>query len=410
VDNLLNSLLHPSKESPDSEKQQLAQLFLVARCRVALAFGLTLLSLFTPNHQILLCTVGYLLAAIALQWAVPALKHRLVRLLPILVDAVTLFAYIHIRRDFEHPLENIMTFITGGTVVLLGAALLLDRRAMILAIALIAGGYVACFHNFFWSAQVTFGAPLLMAMMAATGLYIHHISVRNSHESRRNEKLCRFLSPQVVSEVDRSDLLSGMLKAHSCEVTVMFADIRGFTTLSEKWPVEQTVETLNEYFALCTRAIYRHSGTVDKFIGDCVMALFGAPITNKDDALRAVRAVLDIQQEVELWNIRRLAEGKEAIRIGIGLNTSMVMAGAMGTSQRLEYTAIGDGVNVASRLCGMTKDFNTPVVFSESTAENITGEFQSVPLGESKVRGRSQTLKVFTLQGQKKWEPEGAEV
>ncbi|NJK92496.1 MAG: adenylate/guanylate cyclase domain-containing protein [Blastochloris sp.] len=225
-----------------------------------------------------------------------------------------------------------------------------------------------------------------------------------ARESQRYEKLCRFMSPQVVSEVNRSESLEEFLKAQSCEITVMFADIRGFTTLSEKWPPEHTVETLNEYFALCTRVIYRHSGTVDKFIGDCVMALFGAPISSKDDAHRAVRAALDIQQEMEVWNRQRVAQGREAIRIGIGLNTSVVMAGAMGTRQRLEYTAIGDGVNVASRLCGMTKDFMKPLVFSESTALAIADEFQCLPLGESKLRGRTRTLKVYTLKGQKSWD------
>lgn len=382
---------------------------MVARSRVVLAFILAALSLISPSHTIMVCAMSYLLAALAIQWSSPWLARNYLKHLPILVDVAAICAYTLIRRELDHPLENIMTYTAGAAIVVLGAALLLCRPGIILAIVVTIGGYAWLFHDFIWNAQVSVGSPLILVLMATAGLYIHRLSLKVADESQRYEKLCRFLSPSVVNEIDRSAHLQQFLKAQSCEITVLFADIRGFTTLSEKWPPEETLETLNEYFSLCTKVIYAHEGTVDKFIGDCVMALFGAPINSSDDALRAMRAAMDIQEEVEQWNRKRQARGKEKIRIGIGMNTSVVMAGAVGTPQRLEYTAIGDGVNVASRLCDMTKEVKTPLVFSESTRLGVEPEFKCQPLGTCQIRGRSQEINIYTLQGQKPYDLPGQE-
>ncbi|MEM6820959.1 MAG: adenylate/guanylate cyclase domain-containing protein [Verrucomicrobiota bacterium] len=388
-----------------NDSRQLKQLDFVSRARVVLAFGLTLITLIAQAHyEIIVWAATYLVMALATQWSSKWLAENYLKHLPILIDVATVCAYTFLRRDDEHPLQNIMAYTAGGSLVVLGASMLLCRPSILVAIVTVVTGYLFLFHDYFWNAQVSFGAPFLMALMAVAGFYIHRLSVKVADDSQRYEKLCRFLAPQVVSEIDRSGNLRDFLKANNCEITVMFIDIRGFTSLSEKWAIEATVDTLNEYFSLCTRSIYKHAGTVDKFIGDGVMALFGAPISSNDDAIRAVRAALDIQQEIELWNTKREAKGKERLRIGIGMNTSTVMAGAIGTSQRMEYTAIGDGVNVAARLCEMTKEFKLPIVFSESTKQLIEGEFQSEPLGEREIRGRTQKLGIYTFKGQKTWE------
>ncbi len=405
--NWLKVLLAVPDISSSRGQRELKQMALVAKSRIILAFILATLSLVSPSQEVMVCAMSYLLAGLAIQWSSSWLSRNYLKHLPIAIDIVAICAYTLIRRDLDHPLENIMTYTAGAAIVVLGASLLLCRPGIILAIILAIGGYAWLFHDFLWNAQVSVGSPLILLLMATAGLYIHRLSLKVADESQRFEKLCRFLSPAVVSEIDRSSHLQQFLKAQSCEITVLFADIRGFTTLSEKWPVEETLETLNEYFSLCTRVIYAHEGTVDKFIGDCVMALFGAPISNSDDALRAMRAAMDIQEEVESWNRKRLARGKEEIRIGIGMNTSVVMAGAVGTPQRLEYTAIGDGVNVASRLCDMTKEVKTPLVFSESTRLGVEPEFKCHPLGTCQIRGRAQEIKIYTLHGQKPYDLPG---
>src|SRR5256885_156414 len=184
-------------------------------------------------------------------------------------------------------------------------------------------------------------------------------------EATQRAQLARFLSPALVEQAARGSIelsKGGTLT----EVTILFSDIRGFTGIAEKLPAQEVVRMLNDYFELMVDILFEHNGILDKFIGDAIMGLWGAPVKRPDDASNAVRAAVKIQKRVAEWNEERVGQGKVAIRIGIGLHTGQVVVGNMGSSKALSYTAIGDGVKLASRLCGVARE--DMVVISEECA------------------------------------------
>jgi adenylate cyclase len=182
-------------------------------------------------------------------------------------------------------------------------------------------------------------------------------------------------------------------------ITVLFSDIRGFTTLSERLEPEEVVRLLREYLTAATAIVFRHGGSVDKYMGDAIMALYGAPFDQPDHAARAVRTGLELQECVQTLSAQWIARGGEALRSGVGIHTGDAIVGAMGSSQRLEFTAIGDTVNVASRLEGLTKDFGAPVIISQTTHEEVAGLFQARSLGSVRVRGRELSVDLYAIEG-----------
>src|SRR4029077_6609036 len=149
---------------------------------------------------------------------------------------------------------------------------------------------------------------------------------------------------------------------------------RGFTPMSEKRTAQEVVDMLNEYFELMVEMIFKHEGTLDKFVGDEIMALFGAPVAHPDHAYRAVKVAVEQMQALEEWNLVRVAEGEDPIRVGMGINTGEVVAGYLGSSKALEYTVIGDVVNTASRLC--SRAGAGELVVSASTYELVKEHFE----------------------------------
>src|SRR5207245_3986389 len=180
------------------------------------------------------------------------------------------------------------------------------------------------------------------------------------------------------------------------ELTIRFSDIRGFTRLSEKLPAQEVVRMLNDYFELMVDILFEHEGILDKFIGDAIMGLWGAPVKRPDDATNAVRAAVKMQKRVAEWNEERVAQGKEPIRIGIGLHTGQVVVGNMGSSKALSYTAIGDGVNLASRLCGIAGE--DMIVISEECAQRAgKDKFVLEPLPPAKVKNREAPVEIYRV-------------
>ncbi len=203
----------------------------------------------------------------------------------------------------------------------------------------------------------------------------------------------RFLDPRVVDDLvknQRSLLDEG---AKSREVTLLFSDIRGFTTLSESRTPEQVVAILNRYFTLQVEVVFRHHGTVDKFIGDCIMAFWGAPLEDADQAKHAVAAALEMSR-VLLEFRKDLGDLAEVFDIGIGIHTGQAVVGFMGSENKLDYTAIGDTVNLASRIEGQTKGI-ARVLVSAATRERCGDAFDFVPRGTYKVKGRAQPVDLF---------------
>jgi adenylate cyclase len=193
-----------------------------------------------------------------------------------------------------------------------------------------------------------------IANQAAIALENAELVAKVEKEAETRAHLARFLSPALVEQAQKGslDLKRG---GELTEITILFSDIRGFTSLSEKETAEDVVKMLNDYFELMVEVVFDTGGILDKFIGDALMALWGTPVKRPDDAERAVRAALEMQRRMIQFNRSRAQAGKAPIYIGIGINTGPVVVGNMGSSRRMEYTAIGDPVNLASRLCGVAK-------------------------------------------------------
>jgi len=213
-------------------------------------------------------------------------------------------------------------------------------------------------------------------------------------ELRRRADLSRFLAPEVVDAIVRGEH-SLELGGHRAEITVLFADVVAFTPLAERHPPELAVEILNELFGLLSEVVFRHGGLVDKFVGDSLMALWGAPVACPDHASRAVRAAEDMLQflepAAEVWRERHGVE----IRLAIGINTGSAIVGNIGSDKRMEYTAIGDTVNVAARLEAIARP--NQILIAEGTAERVEGEFPLRRLGAQSLAGRATETIVFEL-------------
>jgi adenylate cyclase len=203
--------------------------------------------------------------------------------------------------------------------------------------------------------------------------------------------LGKVVSPEVASELLKGDIELG---GEEREVTVLFSDVRGFTSLCEGQSPKQILGLLNEYFSAITAVIEANGGVVDKFIGDAVMALFGAPVAQSDATVRAIRTAFGMEQALEKVNADFAKRGLPPIAIGIGINTGKVVAGNMGSPSRLNYTVIGDGVNLASRLEGLTKQYGATIIVSEACVQAAPG-FSYRELGVTQVKGRQEPVRIF---------------
>jgi adenylate cyclase len=205
-------------------------------------------------------------------------------------------------------------------------------------------------------------------------------------------------------------LMSGkvQLGGTSIPVTILFTDIRGFTTISEKMEAQAVVALLNEYFTEMVQIVMAENGVVDKYIGDAIMAVFGAPVPRKDDAINAVRAAVKMRHGLERLNERLEKRGVPGIRTGIGIHTGEVVAGNIGSEARMEYTVIGDAVNLASRLETNTKDLAVDILISDDTYELVKDEIDAKPVREIQVKGRAKpvmTYEVLGIRGEKPLAP-----
>ena len=244
--------------------------------------------------------------------------------------------------------------------------------------------------------------PFVFATVTSSFLSFGYLSFTEAAEKRRVSHLfTQYVSKDVLDEVlhHYKDYMKSSL-GQKVELTVLFSDIRGFTTFSENTPPERIVEMLNTHFSRMAEIILRHNGTLDKYIGDAIMAFWGAPVPTSDHPERAVTAALEMLDALKDVNEVLKEKGFDLdLKIGIGINTGVATIGNIGSEQKLNYTVVGDTVNLASRLESLTKDYNSALIVSEYTYERIKNKIPCEPLGVVKVKGREKEVTIYRPLG-----------
>lgn len=273
-----------------------------------------------------------------------------------------------------------------GLGVLLGALLLASRQVTRPVTALAQGARRIAAGDY--AQRVTLTQQDEVGQLATA---FNDMAQGLEEKERVRNLLGKVVSPQIANELLSRELELG---GEEREVSVLFADLRGFTTLCEGRSPHAILDLLNEYFSAVTAVIEAEGGVVDKYIGDAVMALFGAPLTQPDAPARAVRAALGMQHAVAALNRDFAARGIGALDIGVGIHSDRVVVGNMGSRSRLNYTAIGDGVNLASRLEGLTKFYGVALVASQQTAAQVPG-LNWLELDRVRVKGKQDVVRIF---------------
>jgi adenylate cyclase len=291
------------------------------------------------------------------------------------------------------------------------------RVAAVIAAA-VAVGLLALFFSYRWgvAAAVAIGAAWTLALVllfrqgtwvdlsqpvAAAGLSLFATTAYRyfveDREKRQVKKLFgRYVSKDVYDQLMANPEIA-QLGGKRREMSVLFSDIRGFTTLTERGQPEEIVTQLNEYFSRMVDIVFRHNGTVDKFVGDMVMALFGAPLDDASHADHAVAAAVEMVRELGELNRQWAADGRATLDIGVGVNSGEMIAGNIGSSAIMSYTVIGDNVNLGSRLESLNKNYGTRIIISDTTRARLETPRDLRPLGEVVVKGKTRPVAIFEV-------------
>lgn len=291
--------------------------------------------------------------------------------------------------------------------------------ALILAAALISANLFIIFHQQaslpLWSnlgmgilytgaVALLFGRGLIINflhlhfswLMTTVSLFSYRFLILDKEKRQIRNLFSKYVSQDVLRELLKNPE-AVQLGGEEKEVTVLFSDIRSFTTLSEKTTPKELVRILNQYFTAMTGEILKNKGVLDKYIGDAIMAFWGAPLPNPKHAENALQTSLAMLKKLKELNEEFRSAGDPEIKIGIGLYTGRVVVGNMGSEQRFDYTVMGDAVNVASRLEGLNKEYKTEIILGETTRNQIRNNYPFQGLGEVSVKGRNQSVKIFTI-------------
>lgn len=243
--------------------------------------------------------------------------------------------------------------------------------------------------------------PITIPALAIAFAFVGDLAwkyVVEGREKRIVKKLfSRYVSKDVYDQLVADPSLAALGGARRT-MTVLFSDVRGFTAMSEKGTPEEVVSQLNEYFSRMVQVVFDHRGTVDKFVGDMVMALFGAPLDDDDHAEHAVQTALAMATALNELNLQWQSQGRPTLDIGIGINTGDMVAGNIGSDTIMSYTVIGDAVNLGARLESLNKDYNTRIIISEATRARLKGRYDIHPLGDVVVKGKSKPVAIFEVK------------
>ena len=254
-----------------------------------------------------------------------------------------------------------------------------------------------------WSVSFSFGdyalpvaGPLAALVIAYAIAIADRVRIEQLNILQARSMLSRYLPNGVVKEL-LNDPVAAQLGAKRAEVTILFADIRGFTAISEKLEPEVVVGMLNEYLTVMTEIIFEYEGTIDKFEGDAILAFFGAPQAHDNDPERAVRTALEMRSQLDGLQGRWQELTKTSLKIGIGINCGAVMVGNIGSERRMDYTVIGDAVNLAARLQELTKEHDAPILISGEVAARLNGAASTRFIGKTDIRGRENAVDLYEV-------------
>lgn len=294
-----------------------------------------------------------------------------------------------------------------GTVIvlgLIGLALNMVRRpalALLLFVA-VALAYAAIWFGAFSmnGIEMPVIAPQAALAFAFLAPAVERAVVEEAEKRRVRHIFEQFIPPEMVEQIVARGIEAS--RGRRAELTILFSDIRGFTSLSEQMPPDQVVNLLNEYLEVMTGVIFRHGGTLDKFEGDAILAFWGAPHADPDHARHALLAALEMRVQLDRLRKKWAANSKaEKFEIGIGVNTGEVFVGLIGSTRRVSYTVIGDHVNLAARLQDLTKEYQWPLLISEQTFRKIQDEFDAEFIAPRTLRGKSYPVRVYKVLGRK---------
>jgi adenylate cyclase len=273
---------------------------------------------------------------------------------------------------------------------------------LLLAVCTFLAAFLLFSRYHLWMPFVSIEVCLLAALPAGLGYRsVEERRLKNQMEAERRQLMGlfeRYVSADVAAEIWKNrDAI--VLAGEERVATILFSDIRGFTAMTAGVPSQQVLAWLNRYLTVMGDVIKTNRGFLNKFIGDGIMVVFGAPLSEgpREDACRAVRCAIEMLARVDRWNATK-APGDPPLKIGIGIHTGPVTSGNVGSPDRLEYSVIGETVNLASRLEALTKEFKTPLVLSPATHQHIQGQFSTVSLGDAQVRGFTNAIPLYSVE------------
>jgi adenylate cyclase len=275
----------------------------------------------------------------------------------------------------------------------------------IITFVLMTGTFAAVFSLFkYGNMHLEFVAPAGSLGLSYIGVLFYRFMTEEQEKRKIKKTFSQYLSPKIMEKVlnDPSYLKMGGNKEN---LTVLFSDIRGFTTITESTPSEELVPHLNEYLSKMVEVVFKWDGTLDKFIGDSVMAFWGAPIPQNDHQIRGVLCAIDMHKELKILQDKWKAEGKKIFEIGVGVNSGDMIVGNIGSTGKKDFTVIGDSVNLGARLESTTKEYHAKIIISEATYLVVKDLIDAKHIGSVKVKGKTKAVEIYAVLGKKGEEP-----
>lgn len=305
-----------------------------------------------------------------------------------------------LQRDFIVKVDNILFYLFLFIILSILAYITATRKNLLVSLVSLVGifvGYifiVAIVYSFSYVLSLLY--PLFIIVLTYFATYLQRFFIERIATQKLRASFSQYVAKEVVDDLIKNPekiKLGGQRE----KLTILFSDIRGFTTLSEKMKAEELADYLNEYLTEMTDVIMENNGVVDKFIGDAIMAFWGAPIKNEEQEVKAVETAIKMIEKLEKFNKKMKKKGQPEIAIGIGLNTGKVVVGNLGSHQRFDYTVIGDDVNLASRLEGLTKYYGVKILISEKTRQKLSDRFLIRYLDKVAVKGKKEGVELYQV-------------